>query len=690
MNNALREVFARNGYLSVQTQTNSTKDSNVRMLGTILSNIAYYGYAPSASALESLRHLDDEGLRSFWKEYKDVFANITGANREMGKYVVYKNFPKEVLEMSQAQYWFAQICMYIGVANEYFTQDENSREDLLENLELKVLQLADDSTVAKITQAVIANTSRWSDNQTTAAKALYLQSPFFVNVDSFGFKENGIVLVAFAIQNNKEADYDMSNATDVLRLCAVLSDGDVSLRTNVRFKKFSRSQRKKFLSMINSTKNLSEDFGMRPEVWKRLLSILHPGDYSQFNHVTKAYSKLYTNDYDTFNRRVDALTKDISILDELQTRPGEFMRRLHAVYKLFGKSAFIAFSHIIAKLNTTQLLKTKAYLYSINDRGTLMYAPKGNWAKVQIAPNTKAKIDENHLFKLVGMIDTELSVRMEKLFPQGVNFDQRLNRVKLQTNDQKLAEYGRGTEFDIPDNITFIRSASYWECPRAGNIWFDNGWNFFDTNWRTIDTCAWNTGASVLGGGAVFSGDPTNSKDLNGRACQMIDLYIDKLLKRGVRFAVWNVLCFSNIPFDEAGEVLATLQMGEKAESGKLYEPSRSQMVFPLKGKAKTKYVAYIDLQTRKLVYVDADFRGTTSSATCNANTLQTVMPAYCEYLNSLPSVADLFSNVKKSETGTPVVYSDESLNIQEGKAYVFKPVNAENKYEKILLAEML
>ncbi len=63
---------------------------------------------------------------------------------------------------------------------------------------------------------------------------------------------------------------------------------------------------------------------------------------------------------------------------------------------------------------------------------------------------------------------------------------------------------------------------------------------------------------------AVFSGDPTNSKDLEGRACQLLDLYPNKLVALGVRYAVWTVLCFSRITFSKAIEVHAALQWGEQ------------------------------------------------------------------------------------------------------------------------------
>jgi hypothetical protein len=235
--------------------------------------------------------------------------------------------------------------------------------------------------------------------------------------------------------------------------------------------------------------------------------------------------------------------------------------------------------------------------------------------------------------------------------------------------------------------MTFIRTASYWEN-KGHTTWFDNGWNFYGEHWSQMGTTCWDR-THTMGDAAVFSGDPVNSKEMKGRACQMIDLYIDKLLERGVRYAVWNILCFSNVPFSKAsGEVLGTLQWGEEAQTGKLYEPSRAQMVFPIQGENLTKYIAYIDLKTRQLVYMDANLKGKVSSAGQNLSSLGETMPAFVEYLEALPTVADLFCH---AEGEIPVVYSDEGVELKDEQlAYVFRPENEENSFKQLDLSKLL
>jgi hypothetical protein len=170
----------------------------------------------------------------------------------------------------------------------------------------------------------------------------------------------------------------------------------------------------------------------------------------------------------------------------------------------------------------------------------------------------------------------------------------------------------------------------------------------------------------------------------------VIDLYLEKLVLQGVRYAVWNVLCFSNIPFSAASEVFSTLQWGEDAQKGKLFEPSRAQLAFPLSGDSKTKYICLIDLVSREMVYLDANLAGNVSSAVNNGGILEKNMPAFMEYVNSLPSVHDLFAESADENSDTHILYSDKDTELKDVNAYVFRPENKTNKYKSVDINSIL
>lgn len=122
---------------SMDTQIPASKN----MLATIVANLVYYGFTLSKEAFDALETLDETSVKEWWKRLEPAIKEYTGDSKNMSKFVVYKNFPQEVLDMSQAQYWFSQICMYWGVPNKFFTETEEEREPLFEKMHLKVLHL---------------------------------------------------------------------------------------------------------------------------------------------------------------------------------------------------------------------------------------------------------------------------------------------------------------------------------------------------------------------------------------------------------------------------------------------------------------------------------------------------------------------------------------------------------------------
>jgi hypothetical protein len=124
---------------------------------------------------------------------------------------------------------------------------------------------------------------------------------------------------------------------------------------------------------------------------------------------------------------------------------------------------------------------------------------------------------------------------------------------------------------------------------------------------------------------------------------------------------------------------------------GKTFEPSRCQLSLEAGGDSLTKYIAIIDVVERKIIYIDANLKGNVRSAATNAPTLQEVMPAYMEYLETQPTIADLFANIPQQDDGVPILYNDDGVDIPDGStAFVFRPVNDDNKFKQLDVTELL
>jgi hypothetical protein len=689
-----QEIFIPNGYVSIPDNhgprtAGIVADANV---ATVLSNLAYYGYTVDRSAFQSLIALDFNALAEWWVDLKPILANLTGEDRNMGDHIVYRNFPQEVLDMDVTDQIFRQIMFYLGADYDELREEEKPRPVLGELTALKVLKRADYTTLRTIYANLVAMSNRWNDNQTEWAKKLIaIQIKHYdstLDVDAYGFKENAITML---VANPTIETVKITTATDVLRLASAMSDQDVSLRNKVVLRAFKRPERRRLLGYLNACANILEDVAARPEMFKRLFERLRPGDY-KFEHVQKAYDALYNKRIKSFNSRIDPQVPTLDVLDAAQTRPGALLRNFHHFYDLFGREAVARFVPLLEKLTTRQLVSLRAYMATINSRDSLIYAPNANWNRAKVVENKKSVLPPEAIVPIEATISDILATRLRARFPEGFALSPEVAKIKLQTNDQKLADYGRGTSFDIPENMKFVRSASFWQQPKSksythgfGNTWFDNGWNFFDENWKDAGVCSW---SQQNAGGAVMSGDPTNSKDLLGRGCQLIDLDLAQLKSKGIRYCVWNILCFSGIKFKDADEVLGTLQWGEDATAGKVYEPSRAQMVFPLKGEQLTSYVAYIDLVTRKLVYMDAPLPGSTGHAEANSATLERLMPAYVEYLDALPSVHDLLRDAAGGDI--PVLYSDKETHTPHDSAFIFRREGTDHDGKLLTISDFL
>jgi hypothetical protein len=714
----ISEILLRNNQFPIVEKHNIAKPSENmagnRELVTVLANFAYYGYTPSLDGISLIASLSIKELASFWKDFEVALKSVTGDKFKVGEHVLYKNFPKEVLNMDESEYWLRQIFVYLGFPFSFVAQEAEKREPIGHELKLKVLEPAASSV--PVFNKLVSQKTRWTTVEEEMMLSLANEYSIgneegavdYLDLASYGFKENGIFVFTNAYNNasiehiasnegslgyslNKEQlqmlDYlkksvsegtsgkvaeksvleafKIKDATDVVRLALSLSGQDIRFSV-AKFKNFSRKDRRALLSMLENTNNLIEDVSERPLFFKRLIQKLHPGDFNkQFPNTKKAYHLLYNDKTISFNARLEGLIsgQKKEALDVASERPGVFLRKFHELYSLFGSDAVISLSNNVDKLTVDQLLKLKGYVENINDRKTLMYPPKGNWGRVQLDENKKITFKLKDNIAIQTIINNSLSQRLLETFETGFNVDSKLKKAKLPTNDQEVGDYGRGTEFDIPENINFVRTSSYWNSNRGSFV--DNTWNFFDESFNEVGVCCWNATKAGVGKNtySVFSGDATNQA--TGKAAQLVDLYFEEMEKAGVRYAVWSILSYSNILFSDFDELHAGLQFGETPNGGALFEPSRVALSFELKGKALTKVVAYLDVKERKLVFMDVNFNLSTQSGQNNGKKLSELVPPYMEYLDSIPSYYDLLST-SHDENGIPAVYDSKDLVANE------------------------
>jgi hypothetical protein len=135
-----------------------------------------------------------------------------------------------------------------------------------------------------------------------------IRSGRFTLPDEIPFKENVALVVKLLIEespktpNINSLSKFIKTATDVLRVITAMSDGDISLAKNCRYKSFKRKERKLLVELLDNCGNIEEDMLRYQNKWIRIGERLHPSEYN-FNKVSVAFDKLRNNDKDikTFN-----------------------------------------------------------------------------------------------------------------------------------------------------------------------------------------------------------------------------------------------------------------------------------------------------------------------------------------------------------------------------------------------------
>lgn len=683
-------ILIENSFIRVNVSENNAPAASIEDLGTVLSNLAWFGYIPSSDLMSVLSALSSSELNLFWLHAKNVFANHFEEGMDAHNGVVYKNFPSEVINKSHAEYWIAQIFIYLGIPSGFFAEPVKEREVLNVDLNtLKVLKRAKESTLMDIFTSYHSRKVSLTPAQLETLPYLIKELALsHISVSDFDFKMNGVHGAIAAYKTNISVRAE--TATDILRIAIVLSGNKSNINQKITKFKFKRAERKFLLTMLCELFNYEEDIAARRETFKALFRALKPGDYAWAKSVSVIYDTLYQNKLRSFNGQVDLAKTQNNVFDLLKKRPGVFMRRFHEFYGVNKTEAVKNLVIILPQLTVFQLLKIKKYVENINNNDFIVAKAKSSWNHAKILDNTKVKFDSEHIKTIVNAINSVLKEKLELYLPEGVIAGQGLNDLKLPSNDQELS-IGRGTVVELPEQIKVLRSATYWtdkNREHVGNFYFDNSWNLVHEEGIDKDlVVCWDHNDDNKSVG-LFSGDPSIVNNENSVATQFIDINLDEAEKQGFKYALWNVLSFNDIKFNDAEKAFGCLQFLENPEKGSLFEPSKADINLSLKTNGTNKCLVLIDIKERKIIYLDMAFpKMSVQSAANNIKRIRDFIPALFEQLSLIPSIFDLVENAPKGTL--PFVVSDKETAIK-GKAYVFKQQNPENEVENLDLQTFL
>ncbi|MCX7747831.1 MAG: TerD family protein [Clostridia bacterium] len=595
----------------------SGKTPNTEHVATILKNLEPLGYTLSKEIIDILHTYTVDELKNFYLGLVKKIKKMIGAHVEYKP--MYPNFPIQVMQMAESKLYLNAIIHYLSFGSMLPVYEKEERLPLFAATKLKVINLGNQDDFNNIFYNLMAS-------KTSIADTDKMDMEWFIknykNVldylpDEIPLKEN-VCLICSWIMKYWGADTlviskYINTATDVLRLAVSMSDGDVSLAANTKFRSFTRNERRILLGLLENCSNIEEDMLRYKNRWIRLGERLHPSEYKTYLKAQAAFRKLRNNEkIETYNSRLSTAieSQDLTcVLALMKQRPGEFARKLDHILRLFEDWKLIikAFEEIAIQVPTPLLLQVREHFKKRNEKQELRaFFPKGSIAKVYGIENQLPSINkqvceeivdicEQSLIKIFGAYESLGKVYIdERLKDYIVPFSQRSASKALKT-------YIRGTRINIPADIKTIRSFIYWKEHEGDRTDLDLSAVLYDQNWNYVEHISY-TNLRSSKYKAAHSGDIT-AAPLG--ASEFIDLDIESIKRYSGRYVVLAVNSFTGQKFAHLPECFMGWMARECPASGEIYEPKTVENKIDISSESTICIPMVLDIHENKVIWAD-------------------------------------------------------------------------------------
>ncbi|AZE57338.1 hypothetical protein C4K03_5213 [Pseudomonas synxantha] len=596
-------------------------------VASAVREVAAFRCVLSESLIEQIATLSATELKYWLREIIGVLRRETGAHVHHRPF--YPDFPEQVLTASEAE-------LYLNAVIHYFTllrlpPTGHARPAMLEgNFISRIIEPGSVSEFESLLQPLISSRTSLSEEETADVVWFireYRSDVFRLLPESVPFKDiraqvGGALILHVAGDARVDAflERNVETATDVLRLAVALSGGDVSLtKASTRFIAMKRSIRRLLLRLLDKTPNATEDVMRHAERWKRLAEVLHPGDYAdKYPQALAAINAARRNEASgSFGSRVEPLLaqRDIATLTPiLQNRPGEFARRLDVTLRraTAPEPVLDAFEAVAAQVSSPVLLQLLAQVRAPRPLPLRAFTPKGALAKVYGIKDRREPLTSNVLTRAAKICEDALVTRFASLPPLGRCFiDPALHEYRVpmaqRASSKSLRTLVRGSRLPIPDT-RFIRLFLWWKNGH-GRTDIDLSAAFFDANFVFIETVAYYNLKSF---GGYHSGDIVDAPD---GASEFIDLDLDVLVEKGIRYVVTSINSYTEQPYCDLPECFAGWMARADTASGEVFEPSSVFDRIDIASNTGICLPFVMDLQERRIIWADL---GLTSSLRWN------------------------------------------------------------------------
>lgn len=602
-------------------------EKNKQIVATMNKNIEVFGYTMSEALFDKLVHMKAKNREVMYNTLVNGLKEITGADRVYNP--MYPNFPESVMEKDDFELYFNAIVHYWSFGTLLPYEEKKERVPLFNVAKVKVLEAGSFDDLNDIFNNLCA--SKTSLSKSDVEDMIFILNSAKVTLpDEIPFKENAACVCRLLVDTGVDTDGYLcrkyiKTATDVLRLVTAMSDGDVSLAENTKFRNLKRGERRIIMNLLAGCENTAEDMSKYAGRWIRVGEKLHPGEFAKNERYTKAVQAfgVIRNDgkIKSFAGRVDAAVAsgDVNtVVSLLKKRPGEFARRIDFLLRTFDKDAdrkavIMSFASVAKDVSSTVLLQVREHFINKLDGSDDMrvFFPKGNLARSYYVKNNKTKTIPEDVMKMVIAVceSTLVNIYGNREFLGKVYIDEALKNYtvpfSLRSAGKTMTAVSRGSRIAIDDSAKIIRPFIWWTNTKDNIIDVDLSVAVFADNWDCLEHVSY-TNLKSSRFGICHSGDITNGGPVDGEGvAEFIDLDIEKALSAGARYAAFNVYNFSDENFSKMEHAAFGFMTRNDMKSGEIFEPSTVKQRMDLASATTTCIPVIFDLKERVFVWCD-------------------------------------------------------------------------------------
>lgn len=599
-------------------------DGESQVVATVARNLQTLGFGLSTPLLERLSALPGDEVVAWYESVVPILTRMVGAHREFKPF--YPNFPRQVMEASEAELYFNAMTHYFGflVSDALGDPDlvvlphyeKQARPVLEEFRDLRWIELGSEDDFDSIFGQLASSNGSLSENDKEILSWFVSERKIEpLMPERIPQKETLAFLVA-ALPDPSCLLPSIRTATDVLRTAVAMSDGDVSLAEATKFRNFTKRERRFLLTCLeNVASNRVEDMLRWKPRWIRLGEKLHPGDFrKRFPETVDAFDIL-RNDlpFRTFNAHTEeaiAAGDTSATLKLLAQRPGDFARRLDHVLRtqVDTESIVEAFFDVASKVSTPVLFQMWHHFRTRQDVVMRAFFPKGNAAKVQLKEGNLPALPAGLSSAVAHRIRLVLTERFRNLAPLGKVFiDERLKYQIVpfsnRSASRSLRSVARGSAFDLPEGET-VRFFCWWKNigsdeEARGRVDLDLSASLFDSDWGLTDDISY---YNLRQDQCYHSGDITSAPE---GACEFIDINLQSVLDMKARYVVMSVLSYTRQPFISLPECFGGWMMRKEPDSGEVFEARTVQDRIDITASNCACVPVIIDVKDRKVFWAD-------------------------------------------------------------------------------------